>query len=416
MSTTERTTASSETEAGPEAPPAAPGTPKRVGRRGRRRRWRLRRIAAIVLVVVLVPVGWSYVGALTAPGSAPWTARTVEWISDHGGRGLVVRIERWWYSWHKPPVGGTPPGGLPRGAGVFRGGSGQLPATRHLPPHLPRPADVTPLASPHLKREGVWRATGRTVDGIPAMYTTSLRPDSVHTSLVAGVAWMDTKLLRAVLVAGTQEPGGSGWPWGAEVPLPRRTTLAATFNSGFKLSDSRGGYYSNGRSAAPLLNGEASLVIYEGGTATVAKWGRDATMGPNVASVRQNLSLIVDHGRPVPGLSQDSIAVWGATLGNQLLVWRSGVGVDRNGGLLYAAGPGMSVASLARVLAAAGAVRAMELDINTDWTSFNYYRPDPKSQLGVDPFKLLPDMARSPDRYLVPDERDFVAMFTRAHR
>ncbi len=340
---------------------------------------------AIVLLVLMIPVGWSYVGALTAPGSAPWTARTVEWISDHGGRGLVVWVERWWYSRHQPPVGGTPPGGLPRGAGVFRGASGQLPVQRHVPAHLPRPADITPFASPALKGEGVWHPTGRTVKGIPAMYTTSLRPDSVHTSLVTGVAWMDTKLLRAVLVAGTQEPGGGGWPWSAEVPTSQRSTLAATFNSGFKLSDSHGGYYANGRTAAPLGNGEASLVIYRDGTATVARWGRDASMGPNVASVRQNLSLIVDHGHPVPGLAQDSIAKWGATLGNQLLVWRSGLGVDRNGGLLYAAGPGLSVASLARVLAAAGAVRAMELDINTD-------------------------------RYLVPDERDFVAMFARGKR
>jgi hypothetical protein len=326
-----------------------------------------------------------------------------------------VRIERWWYSWHKPPVGGTPPGGLPKGAGVFRGGTGQLPAQHHEPPHLPLPHDLTPFASPALKGEGVWHPTGRTVHAIPAMYTTSLRPDSVHTSLVTGVAWMDTKLLRAVLVAGTQEPGG-GWPWGAEVPPAQRSVLAATFNSGFKLSDSHGGFYADGRTAAPLVNGEASLVISKGGTATVAQWGRDATMGPNVAAVRQNLSLIVDHGRPVPGLAQDSIAKWGATLGNQVLVWRSGLGVDPNGGLIYAAGPGLSVASLARVLARAGAVRAMELDINTDWTSFSYYRPHPASQLGVDAFKLLPDMVRSADRYLVPDERDFVAMFTRGKR
>jgi hypothetical protein len=52
----------------------------------------------------------------------------------------------------------------------------------------------------------------------------------------------------------------------------------------------------------------------------------------------------------------------------------------------------------------------MELDINTDWVSFNSYRPRPGSPLGVAPHKLLPSMVRSPDRYLVPDERDFFAM------
>jgi hypothetical protein len=55
----------------------------------------------------------------------------------------------------------------------------------------------------------------------------------------------------------------------------------------------------------------------------------------------------------------------------------------------------------------------MELDINTDWVSFNTYRPRPGTPLGVAAHKLLPTMARSADRYLVPDERDFVAMTLR---
>jgi hypothetical protein len=39
----------------------------------------------------------------------------------------------------------------------------------------------------------------------------------------------------------------------------------------------------------------------------------------------------------------------GATVGNQVLVWRSGVGVDRNGGLIHIAGPGLSVNQLAEL-------------------------------------------------------------------
>ena len=46
----------------------------------------------------------------------------------------------------------------------------------------------------------------------------------------------------------------------------------------------------------PLVDGAASLVIDNTGTPTVGDWGRDVTMNPTVASVRQNLSLIVDSG------------------------------------------------------------------------------------------------------------------------
>ena len=40
------------------------------------------------------------------------------------------------------------------------------------------------------------------------------------------------------------------------------------------------------------------------------------------------------------------------------------------GDLVYVGGPDLDPASLARLLIAAGAVRAMELDINPEWVSF----------------------------------------------
>lgn len=176
------------------------------------------------------------------------------------------------------------------------------------------------------------------------------------------------------------------------------------------LEDSNGGFYLNGRSVGSLKDGAASLVFFRDGTVTVGQWGLDVSMSSNVTGVRQNLSLIVDNGQPVPSLSNESYQLWGATLGNTVMVWRSGVGVDKNGGLIYAAGPGLSIKSLARLLARAGCVRAMELDINTEWVSYNYYNDGPGS---LNPQKLLPEMYRPSYRYLVPDERDFIAMFVR---
>ena len=92
----------------------------------------------------------------------------------------------------------------------------------------------------------------------------------------------------------------------------------------------------------------------------------------------------------------------------------SGVGVTPSGALVYAGGVD-SVYSLAQVLAHAGAVRAMEMDINGPFVDFFSYNTPPGAQATpAEGTKLIPDMTSSPARYLtIPSSRDFVAMFAR---
>ena len=326
--------------------------------------------------------------------------------------GVVNTVEHWWYTNHPPPVGGTPKHGLPHGAalkGAATAGHRKVLASNA--PHLARPTNMEPLVAAPLVNEGVWHPTGREVAGLPAVYTTFFRPDSVHTSLVAGAMWMDTKLLKMVYVPGLREPG-TPLTWGAQVPVAQRPGLVAAFNSGFKFSSSLGGVFTENQMVHPLVDGAAALVIDRNGQPNVGKWGRDFTMTPAVVSVRQNLALIVDDGQPVPGLPSNTNGAWGATLGNRVFVWRSGVGVDRNGALVYVAGPGLSAVTLAVLLQRAGAIRAMELDINSAWVSaYTYQQIFPGHPEGVGGVKLLPDMERANDRYLVPGERDFFALF-----
>ena len=400
-----------------EDPKLATPEPSSPAPRGRhRKRHRVRNTVLLVLVALLIPVGWSYAQALRAPGSAPLSARTVEWIKAHHGGSLVIAAERIWYTWHQPAVGGTPAGGIPVAAGADRpkpSPAKHVKQTPALPPHLPAPANLRPIASNPLPKEGRWQTVGRTVSGLPTVRVTYLRPDNVHTSLLAGVMWMDTRLLRARLIAGTQVPGTGTWPYGAKIPPSLYPTLAASFNSGFLLADSGGGFYLDGKTAAPLVNGEASVVIYKDGSVNVGTWGGTVTMTPDVKAVRQNLWLLVNHGQLTPRLTADPSAAWGATVGGNVLVWRSGVGVTKDGALVYVDGPGLSATSLANLLLHAGAVRAMELDINTDWTNGFYYSGSPQSPTGFTPHALLTDQYRPPTRYTVPDERDFFVMTLR---
>lgn len=370
--------------------------------------YRRRRVVALVVVCLLAVPVLSLGRALTGPGTDSLAARGAEWARGHGLGGLVSAGERLQYRLHPPPVGGGVAAGIPSQQpaavapprlGMVRG----LPA----PPSLVAVAGVAPLPG-----EGQWQPVYDTPGG-PALREAFVRADAAHTSQLTGVAWLDPRLVALTLHPGTIEPGGGPWPTPPDVPAGQRGGLVATFNSAFRLTDARGGFYDSGRTVRPLRAGAAALVLHSDGTATVGQWGRDVTMSPSVTAVRQNLDLVVDGGALVPGLDSNAGNRWGATLGNRLYVWRSGIGVTRDGALVYVAGPVLSVATLADTLRRAGAVRAMELDINREWTTFISYRPAPGTPAGVEPAKLLPAMSRSSTRYLTPDSRDFLAAVLR---
>jgi hypothetical protein len=239
-----------------------------------------------------------------------------------------------------------------------------------------------------------------------AIYTTQVRPESGIPP--AGIAWINTNVTRTTLYAGTSEPYGT-WPHQGYVAAPDQPNLLAAFNGGFKIYAYSTGWYDQGRAAVGLRPGYASLVIFTDGTATVGDWGRDVGPAPNVQSVRQNLTLLVDGGRPAPTVGV--VGQWGATLGGVFATWRSGVGVTGGGDLVYVGGPYLTPANLARLLIAAGALRAMELDINPQWVSFaTYVHNGPVLASESD---LLTGMWYSPNHYLQPDSRDFFAVFAR---
>lgn len=371
--------------------------------------------AALAIVLLLTPVWISLGSALGNPGMGSSAgARAAEWFRTHGGSSIVNWAENQWYSHHPPPVGGTPPKSSIPDLGTAGQRSGRVPGAIA---RLPAPARLTSPAGSWLPGEGVWHPVGRRIGGDPAVYETWVRPDAVHTSLVIGVAWMDTRLLRATLYSGSTIPGGGPYRHTAPVSPSAAKSLVAAFNAGFLMDNARGGYYTDGKTVIPLRTGAASFVVYRNGTANIAKWGRDATMTPDVVAVRQNLDLLVDHGKPVPGLKPNDTTQWGFTLGNAVYVWRSGVGITADGAVVYVGGPGLNITTLADILARAGAVRAMELDINTDWVNFATY--DPRAVNGAataaNGTDLLPGMFGTPARYFQSWwSRDFITMSGRA--
>ncbi len=339
-------------------------------------------------------------------------ARAAEWLREHGGASIVVWAENQWYSHHQPKIGGALPQGAIRKATVT-----PTSTSASATPHLTPPAALTPIAAPAVAGEGQWSPAGRRVGGLPAIYETMLRPSAIHTSYVVGVAWMDTKLLKAALYSGSQIPGGGPYTHTAPVSPSAATSLDAAFNAGFLMSDANGGYFTDGKTVLPLRTGAASFVVYKDGSATIGQWGTDVTMSSDVSSVRQNLDLLVNGGHIAPSVSTANPKLWGATLGGGLYVWRSGIGVTSDGALVYVGGPGLDMVDLANVLVKAGAVRAMELDINTDWVNYSTYQPGTTSgsATAANGTELLPAMTGTPGRYFEAWwARDFITMSARA--
>ena len=174
--------------------------------------------------------------------------------------------------------------------------------------------------------------------------------------------------------------------------------------------DANGGYWQDGKTAVPLRSGAASMVLSKDGHVDVVKWSA-AAPGPDVAAVRQNLGMLVDHGTISPDVNSTTTRTWGKTVGNPIFVWRSALGIRKDGTLVFVVGASMSVHTLANIVHDAGAVRAMELDINKAWTNFITYS-HPSKGVAV-PHMLTKDEHPNPYRYLQPSSRDFVAVLSR---
>lgn len=133
-------------------------------------------------------------------------------------------------------------------------------------------------------------------------------------------------------------------------------------------------------------------------------------MGSGVASVRQNLVMLVDNGKINPACGTGS-AMWGATVDNAAYIDRSAFGVTPDGGEVYVGGPALSVCTLGRLLQAAGVVRGMELDINPSWVSGVYFHDSPGKQ--PQGFRLYPTQKVPPAHYLFPSSRDWYGWYVR---
>ena len=372
----------------------------------RRRRWfkRKRVLVPLALLVICSPAIYSYTTTMMQPSSLPLWPRSVEWLRQHHGNWLVDEVEHYYYSWKAPKKGGPQLTALPS--------LGLRPVATAAPKKAHRqavadvlPPRIRPVFRHALPGEGAWNWTGPLVRGRPPALVTTYRTELAYPRLVAYVAWFDHTRTSVAYYPGRYEPPSAPVRGPMSVPNDQRWRLLATFNSGFIYRDGLNGSSIGGVQYEPLKKGLATMIAYRDGRVDIRTWNGGPVAGPNIAFARQSLPLIVDHGRLNPALNDST--QWGFTLGNAVRVWRTGAGIDRHGNLIYAAADFQTVTTLAQILQRAGAVRAMQLDINPEWPTLITYT----HRHGLDPVKIVPNYQQPATRYLVPDDRDFFAIY-----
>jgi hypothetical protein len=252
-----------------------------------------------------------------------------------------------------------------------------------------------------------WTVVSRLPSGIAVDSHRSHRPDGD----VVTVLRFHAGLVHYALHVGWRDPPtGAALPGaGPAIGPGQRTRLLAAFNGGFLMGAGClpcgvGGMEVADHVLVPLVSGMTSLVLSPNGGASMGVWGQGfPPAGAAVYSVRQCLPPLVSGGRVSPNAGD--ISAWGATLGGGDLTARSAVGIDARGNILYAGSMSALPSDMAHALVSAGAVTAMEFDINPEWVQADT-APSPGGPLSA----AVPNQNRPADQYLSGWTRDYVTV------
>lgn len=236
-------------------------------------------------------------------------------------------------------------------------------------------ATIQTTADVHLSDEGQWHNIPLSLFPNQIVLADSfIRPDPSRSYAFATLVQMDMSKLRLWSVAGTKEPGGKvGMPGPGVIPkeIQDKGILVAAFDGGFQYRDGQYGMIVGNITYLPLKNDLATLVGHKDGRLEILKY-EGQNLGNDVVFVRQNCPMLIENG--VIGTQDDANKkLWGRTITTDIYTWRSGIGITINGNLIFAAGNALVPSTLAAVLKAAGAVNAMQLDINPNWVRFNIF-------------------------------------------
>ena len=276
-------------------------------------------------------------------------------------------------------------------------------------PAIPALSDNVVTAAPQIG----WQAFGPAVNGSPviAQALLALDPQRAYAGIV--LVRIDLSQLQLHMMPGISEPSHapsvvSALPNRGLIPIADQAHLIAGFNGGFKAINGQYGMMVDGVTLLPPQPGLSTLAIYKDGHIALGVWGQDIGPSPDILAYRQNCPPIIQNGQINPQVYLENQALWGNTIGNKQVAWRTGLGLTQGGRyLIYAVGNATSVQTLASALQQAGAYNAMQLDINRPFARFVTYQRAGSLMNHLQAVPLLAQMENDPTLYLVPHSRDF---------
>lgn len=271
--------------------------------------------------------------------------------------------------------------------------------SRTIAAALPPPPPPRLVVSPPAHASSAWTVVAM-VRGRPAAWLA----ERGGTTLMR----FAQSLVHLTLHAGSSDGGTVGWRYGDRITPREIHLLLAAFNGGFKLTYGDTGFVSGGHVASPLRAGLGSIVTYSDGTTAIGAWQAGVpSVRKTVFSVLQNQHLLIDGGRVAGSAATCILSCFGATVGSRTVVARSALGISQSGQLIWAAGNELTPAGIGNALVSAGAVRAVELDINPDWVAAYLYPHHPS---GPSPVPVIPGQRGIAGQLLEPNSRDFFAV------
>jgi hypothetical protein len=272
--------------------------------------------------------------------------------------------------------------------------------------HLP-PARVAPVLPDRVGGEGEWIAIADDpfVNSYPnapaAFYQTFLRVDPERPFASVYITLWDPRQVQLHVAMGTKEPESATGETGMGL-VPREPEvmgkIVGAFNGGFQALHGEFGAMAEGRVYLPPKPYAATVAVMEDGRVGMGSWpgpGKEAwdearanaQIPPEMISLRQNLTSVVEDGKYNPWLRW----WWGAApedTKEQTFIARSGLCLTREGHLAFLWGESMGPEALGKAMLALDCRRGIHLDMNAKHTGLEFYRP-------FAPAETMPVLGRS---------------------
>lgn len=264
---------------------------------------------------------------------------------------------------------------------------------------------------PPIAHEGIWQPIAENLFPLQEVIAqTFIRPDSQRPYAIVSMVKMDMNKMNIGLQAGTYYPGGERHVYGPGVIPPdiqKANILIAAFNGGFQAKDGEYGMVVGEKVYVPLRTNLPVLLLYASKSAQLVMY-KGQKLPKGIIAIRQNGPYLVQNGK-LGTFTESGIDTWGRTITNSTYTWRSGLGITKSGNIIYAVGNSLVPQTLAKALLTAGAVNAIQLDINPPWVRFIFYKSLGNGQYGYTP--LLSTMQNDGYPYLHGYNKDFFYVY-----